>query len=106
MNYEKHQSMCYSLRVDVLPFLRRGSHGHLCSFSCTIATPKKFKNALAKHSIGRCCLGPAKGLEEPDLLALAAKKFLLLLLQEASVGRNFSTNYEALLYGLSKLKSG
>lgn len=37
---------------------------------------KKFKDALAKHSTDRCSLGPAKGLEENELLALAANKDL------------------------------
>ncbi|WOK95904.1 thioredoxin-like 1-2, chloroplastic [Canna indica] len=78
INHEKHKSMCYTLNVHVLPFFRfyRGAHGRLCSFSCTNATIKKLKNALAKHSTLRCSLGPAKGLEESELLALAANKDL------------------------------
>lgn len=78
VNYEEHKSMCYSLNVHVLPFFRfyRGAHGRLCSFSCTNATIKKFKDALAKHTTDRCSLGPAKGLEEKELLALAANKDL------------------------------
>ncbi|WOK93658.1 thioredoxin-like 1-2, chloroplastic [Canna indica] len=78
INHEKHKSMCYSLNVHVLPFFRfyRGANGRLCSFSCTNATIKKFKDALAKHSTDRCNLGPAKGLEESELLALAANKDL------------------------------
>ncbi|KAH7655941.1 Monodehydroascorbate reductase (NADH) protein [Dioscorea alata] len=78
VNYEEHKSMCYSLNVHVLPFFRfyRGAHGRLCSFSCTNATIKKFKDALAKHSTDRCSLGPAKGLEESELLSLAANKDL------------------------------
>ncbi|KAK7396038.1 hypothetical protein VNO78_16738 [Psophocarpus tetragonolobus] len=78
VNYEEHKSMCYSLNVHVLPFFRfyRGSHGRLCSFSCTNATIKKFKDALAKHTPDRCSLGPTKGLEEKELLALAANKDL------------------------------
>ncbi|KAK7286526.1 hypothetical protein RJT34_21580 [Clitoria ternatea] len=78
VNYEEHKSMCYSLNVHVLPFFRfyRGAHGRLCSFSCTNATIKKFKDALAKHTPDRCSLGPAKGLEEKELLALAATKDL------------------------------
>lgn len=78
VNYEEHKSMCYSLNVHVLPFFRfyRGAHGRLCSFSCTNATIKKFKDALAKHSPDRCSLGPPKGLEEKELLALAANKDL------------------------------
>ncbi|URE36185.1 Thioredoxin [Musa troglodytarum] len=78
INYEKLKSMCYSLHVHVLPFFRfyRGANGRLGSFSCTNATIKKFKDALAKHSTDRCSLGPAKGLEESELLALAANKDL------------------------------
>lgn len=74
VNYEEHKSMCYSLNVHVLPFFRfyRGAHGRLCSFSCTNATIKKFRDALAKHGPERCSLGPTKGLEEKELLALAA----------------------------------
>ena len=37
---------------------------------------KKFKDALAKHTPDRCSLGPTKGLEEKELLALAANKDL------------------------------
>ncbi|KAM1108844.1 hypothetical protein EV2_008627 [Malus domestica] len=78
VNYEEHKSMCYSLNVHVLPFFRfyRGAHGRLCSFSCTNATIKKFRDALAKHKPERCSLGPTKGLEEKELLALAANKDL------------------------------
>ncbi|KAL7194140.1 hypothetical protein ACSBR1_034539 [Camellia fascicularis] len=78
VNYEEHKSMCYSLNVHVLPFFRfyRGAHGRLCSFSCTNATIKKFKDALAKHSQNCCSLGPPKGLEKKELIALAANKDL------------------------------
>ncbi|XP_074568524.1 thioredoxin-like 1-2, chloroplastic [Curcuma longa] len=78
INYEQHKSMCYSLHVHVLPFFRfyRGAQGRLCSFSCTNATIKKFKDALSKHITDRCSLGPARGLEEEELLALAANKDL------------------------------
>jgi hypothetical protein len=37
---------------------------------------KKFKDALAKHKPDRCSIGPTKGLEEPELFALAANKDL------------------------------
>ncbi|KAG6518119.1 thioredoxin-like 1-2, chloroplastic [Zingiber officinale] len=78
INYEKHKPMCYTLNVHVLPFFRfyRGAHGRLCNFSCTNATIKKFKDALAKHNTDRCSLGPAKGLEESELMALSANKDL------------------------------
>ncbi|KAL4340460.1 hypothetical protein GQ457_08G013560 [Hibiscus cannabinus] len=79
VNYEEHKSMCYSLNVHVLPFFRfyRGAQGRVCSFSCTNATIKKFKDALAKHTPDRCSLGPSKGLEEKELLALSTNKDLL-----------------------------
>uniref|UniRef100_A0A0A9DUU0 Thioredoxin domain-containing protein n=1 Tax=Arundo donax TaxID=35708 RepID=A0A0A9DUU0_ARUDO len=89
VNYEEHKSMCYSLHVHVFPFFRfyRGAQGRLCSFSCTNATIKKFKDALAKHKPGRCSLGPTKGLEESELLALAANKDLQFhLYQRARTG--------------------
>uniref|UniRef100_A0A7N0T189 Thioredoxin domain-containing protein n=1 Tax=Kalanchoe fedtschenkoi TaxID=63787 RepID=A0A7N0T189_KALFE len=78
VNHEDYKSLAYSLGVHVLPFFRfyRGAQGRLCSFSCTNATIKKFKDALAKHTTDRCSLGPAKGLEEKELLALAANKDL------------------------------
>ncbi|KAF3441229.1 hypothetical protein FNV43_RR15142 [Rhamnella rubrinervis] len=78
VNYEVHKSMCYSLNVHVLPFFRfyRGAHGRLCSFSCTNATIKKFRDALAKHTTERCSIGPTKGLEEKELLALSANRDL------------------------------
>ncbi|KAG6531097.1 hypothetical protein ZIOFF_004868 [Zingiber officinale] len=57
--------------------------GHLASSStqiCQIAglNPdiKKFKDALAKHITDRCSLGPARGLEKEELLALAANEDL------------------------------
>ncbi|CAH9061950.1 unnamed protein product [Cuscuta europaea] len=80
VNYEEHKSMCYSLNVHVLPFFRfyRGSEGRVCSFSCTNATIKKFKDAIAKYGTysGSGNVGPAKGLEEKELLALAANRDL------------------------------
>ncbi|KDO55535.1 hypothetical protein CISIN_1g023089mg [Citrus sinensis] len=74
VNYEELKTMCHSLHIHVLPFFKfyRGSEGHLCSFSCTNATIKKFKDALAKHGTDRCSLGPAKGLDESELLKLAS----------------------------------
>ncbi|XP_051117062.1 thioredoxin-like 1-2, chloroplastic [Andrographis paniculata] len=74
VNYERHKEMCYALHVHVLPFFRfyRGADGRVCSFSCTNATIKKFKDALAKHCAPRCNLVPAKGLSEQELSALAS----------------------------------
>ncbi|KAJ4974140.1 hypothetical protein NE237_007314 [Protea cynaroides] len=74
VNHEELKTMCYSLNIHVLPFFRfyRGAEGRLCSFSCTNATIKKFKDALAKHGTDRCSLGSAKGLEKSELLKLAS----------------------------------
>ncbi|KAJ4712938.1 thioredoxin-like 1-1, chloroplastic [Melia azedarach] len=74
VNYEELKTMCHSLHIHVLPFFKlyRGAEGHLCSFSCTNATIKKFKDALTRHGTDRCSLGPAKGLDESQLLKLAS----------------------------------
>ncbi|CAK9138127.1 unnamed protein product [Ilex paraguariensis] len=74
VNYEELKTMCYTLHIHVLPFFRfyRGAEGKLCSFSCTNTTIKKFKDALAKYGSDRCSLGPAKGLDESELLGLAS----------------------------------
>ncbi|KAK7304636.1 hypothetical protein VNO77_42521 [Canavalia gladiata] len=87
VNYEELKSMCHGLHIHVLPFFRfyRGAEGRVCSFSCTNATIKKFKNALAKHGNERCSLGPAKGLDESELKILA------------SIGE-LSINYSSLLF--------
>ncbi|KAH6781609.1 atypical CYS HIS rich thioredoxin 4 [Perilla frutescens var. hirtella] len=78
VNYEDHKAMCYALHVHVLPFFRfyRGADGKVCSFSCTNATIKKFKDALAKHGTERCSLAPAKGLDEKELLALVSNDLI------------------------------
>ncbi|KAF7838478.1 thioredoxin-like 1-2, chloroplastic [Senna tora] len=74
VNYEKLKPMCHSLHIHVLPFFRfyRGAEGRVCSFSCTNATIKKFKDALAKHGSERCSLGPARGLDESEIEKLKA----------------------------------
>ncbi|XP_076902938.1 thioredoxin-like 1-2, chloroplastic [Bidens hawaiensis] len=74
VNYEELKPMCQSLHIHVLPFFRfyKGHEGKVCSFSCTVATIKKFKNALLKYKSDASNLGPAKGLEEYELLALAS----------------------------------
>ncbi|KAG2679289.1 hypothetical protein I3760_11G044800 [Carya illinoinensis] len=74
VNYENLKTMCHGLHIHVLPFFRfyRGAEGRLCSFSCTNATIKKFRDALAKHGTERCSLGPAKGLNEAELMNLAS----------------------------------
>ncbi|CAB4281025.1 unnamed protein product [Prunus armeniaca] len=75
VNYEELKTMCHALNIHVLPFFRfyKGAEGRVCSFSCTNATIKKFKDAMAKHGTGRCNLGgPAKGLDESEMLKLAS----------------------------------
>ncbi|XP_065877538.1 thioredoxin-like 1-2, chloroplastic [Euphorbia lathyris] len=74
VNYEELKTMCHSLHIHVLPFFRfyRGSEGRLCSFSCTNATIKKLNDAMVKHGADRCGLGPAKGLNESEILALSS----------------------------------
>ncbi|XP_057479677.1 thioredoxin-like 1-2, chloroplastic [Actinidia eriantha] len=74
VNYEELKRMCHCLHIRVLPFFRfyRGAHGRLSSFSCTNATIKKFKDALAKHGTDRCTLGPPKGLDKSELLSLGS----------------------------------
>ncbi|XP_057473607.1 thioredoxin-like 1-2, chloroplastic [Actinidia eriantha] len=90
VNCEELKKMCHSLHIHVLPFFRfyRGSEGRLCSFSCTNATIKKFKDALAKHGTERCNIGPAKGLDESELLSLAS-------IGEISINLPLSTTREA-----------
>ncbi|KAK9081735.1 hypothetical protein Syun_031181 [Stephania yunnanensis] len=59
-------------RLAVVDFFSPGCGG------CRALHPKikKFKDALAKHSTERSSLGPPKGLEESELIALAANKDL------------------------------
>jgi thiol-disulfide isomerase/thioredoxin len=89
VNYEELKTLCHGLHIHVLPLFRfyRGSEGRLCSFSCTNATIKKFKDALAKHGTERCSLGPAKGLDEKELLTLAS-------IGEISLGSPFPSTTE------------
>ncbi|KAI3954859.1 hypothetical protein MKW92_053633 [Papaver armeniacum] len=100
VNYEELKVMCTSLNIPVLPFFRlyRGAQGRLCSFSCTNATIKKFKDALEKHGTDRCSLGPAKGLEEGELSRLASNKQISLdfspMKYEKALHHLFQTNME------------
>ncbi|KAK4767178.1 hypothetical protein SAY86_014928 [Trapa natans] len=73
VNYEELGRMCRCLNISVLPFFQfyRGTKGRVCSFSCTNATIKKFKDALGKH-VSERCIGPAKGLNYSELLKLAS----------------------------------
>ncbi|XWS60522.1 hypothetical protein CRYUN_Cryun07bG0042900 [Craigia yunnanensis] len=87
VNYEELNNMCQCLNIHVLPFFRfyRGAEGRLCSFSCTSSTIKKFKDALAKHGADRCSLGPAKGLDESELMKLVSSGELSTNLQLPSI---------------------
>ncbi|XP_023519468.1 thioredoxin-like 1-1, chloroplastic [Cucurbita pepo subsp. pepo] len=73
VNFEELKTMCQALHIRVLPFFRfyRGGEGRVCSFSCTNATIKKFKDALAEHGSDRSSILPAKGLDESELERLA-----------------------------------
>ncbi|KAA8540979.1 hypothetical protein F0562_024883 [Nyssa sinensis] len=75
VNYDELKAMCDCLYIQVLPFFRfyRGPEGRVCSFSCTSATIKKFKDALAKFGTDRSVMGPAKGLDESEILRLASR---------------------------------
>ncbi|XP_015690923.1 thioredoxin-like 1-1, chloroplastic [Oryza brachyantha] len=69
VNCNEHKEMCQRLNVHVLPMFRfyRGAEGRICSFSCTISTIHKIKDALERHGVQLENLGPEKGLEEPEL---------------------------------------
>ncbi|KAF3653337.1 Thioredoxin-like 1-1, chloroplastic [Capsicum annuum] len=66
--------MCNALHIPVLPFFRfyKGAQGNVCSFSCTNATIRKFKDAIARYGNDRPSIGQAKGLDEFELLPLAS----------------------------------
>ncbi|TMX02852.1 hypothetical protein EJD97_019573 [Solanum chilense] len=70
VNYEELKSMCNVLHISVLPFFRfyKGAQGKVCSFSCTNATIKKFKDAVSRYGSEGCGFSPATGLEESELL--------------------------------------
>ncbi|KAF3326367.1 thioredoxin-like 1-2 [Carex littledalei] len=75
VNQEVHKLLCDNLIVRVLPFFQfyRGAQGRICSFSCTLATINKLKDALKKHGNEQSGPGPAKGLEG-ELLNIASNK--------------------------------
>lgn len=107
VNYEEHKPMCHSLNIHVLPFFRfyRGAEGRLCSFSCTNATIKKFKDALAKYGTAEKSsgVGAAKGLEESEMLALSSigKVSRKLPMESALIHR-----VEDLVMGMGKAQIG
>ncbi|KAF8050151.1 hypothetical protein N665_2036s0002 [Sinapis alba] len=96
VNQEELRTMCHGLNVHVLPFFKfyRGAEGKLCSFSCTIATINKFKKALDKHGSERCSLGPAKGLDSKELMALASVGELKMNLDSLTVHQDSSFCYK------------
>uniref|UniRef100_A0A0E0K9A1 Thioredoxin domain-containing protein n=1 Tax=Oryza punctata TaxID=4537 RepID=A0A0E0K9A1_ORYPU len=69
VNSNEHKEMCRRLNVHVLPMFRfyRGAEGRICSFSCTISTIHKIKDALKRHGVQLENLGPDKGSEESEL---------------------------------------
>lgn len=95
VNHEELKTMCQCLHVHVLPFFRfyRGAEGKLCSFSCTNATIKKFKDALTKYGTDGYGAGSvkAKGLDEKDLIALASAG---LMKTTSSTGTNTNNKKE------------
>ncbi|KAJ4796469.1 Thioredoxin [Rhynchospora pubera] len=90
VNQQVHKSLCKTIIAPVVPFFQfyRGAQGRLCSFSCTLATIKKLRDALTKHGTAQCSLGPAKGLDEDVLLKLASNKEI-----ELSYPVGFSSNH-------------
>ncbi|RCV46369.1 hypothetical protein SETIT_9G526200v2 [Setaria italica] len=68
VNYNEQTEICRRLNVYVLPLFRfyRGAEGRICSFSCTISTIHKFKDALKRHGVQTESLATEKGLEESE----------------------------------------
>ncbi|KAG8097007.1 hypothetical protein GUJ93_ZPchr0013g36580 [Zizania palustris] len=66
VNSDEQKEMCRRLNVHVLPFFRfyRGAEGRICSFSCTISTIHKIKDALKRHGVQLESPGREKGLGE------------------------------------------
>ncbi|KAL5209305.1 hypothetical protein ABZP36_004928 [Zizania latifolia] len=73
VNSDEQKEMCRRLNVHVLPLFRfyRGAEGRICSFSCTISTIHKIKDALKRHGVQSESPGPEKGLEESEVLGSA-----------------------------------
>ncbi|KAL6890598.1 hypothetical protein ACP4OV_008853 [Aristida adscensionis] len=66
VNYDQHKDICKRLNVHVLPLFRfyRGAEGRICSFSCTITTIHKFKDALNRHGVQTENLAAKESLKE------------------------------------------
>ncbi|KAJ4750581.1 Thioredoxin [Rhynchospora pubera] len=94
VNLDEHKSLCKELKIPVVPFyqLHRGTHGRIRSFSCTIATIHKLKDALKKHVNEEFSLPPAKVLEDGAMLKLASNKEINVINLNHSVG--ISANHE------------
>ena len=56
-----------------------------CKCKAFVLQIKKFKDSLAKHGSDRCNLGPAKGLDESELMKLASSGELSTNLQLPSI---------------------
>ncbi|CAL4912764.1 unnamed protein product [Urochloa decumbens] len=68
VNYNEQTEICKRLNVYVLPLFRfyRGTEGRIYSFSCTISTIHKFKDALKRHGVQTESLAIEKVLEESE----------------------------------------
>ncbi|XP_002465798.2 thioredoxin-like 1-1, chloroplastic isoform X1 [Sorghum bicolor] len=66
VNCNEQTHICKRLHVCVLPLFRfyRGAEGRICSFSCTISTIHKFKDALKKHGVQTESQAAEKGWDE------------------------------------------
>ncbi|KAL6660060.1 hypothetical protein ACP70R_002182 [Stipagrostis hirtigluma subsp. patula] len=73
VNYDEQREICNRLNVHVLPMFRfyRGAEGRICSFSCTISTIHKFKDALRGHGVQTESPAAEKGLEESEIKSCA-----------------------------------
>uniref|UniRef100_A0A0D9VPZ6 Thioredoxin domain-containing protein n=1 Tax=Leersia perrieri TaxID=77586 RepID=A0A0D9VPZ6_9ORYZ len=60
VNSNEQKEMCNRLNIHVLPMFRfyRGAEGRICSFSCTISTIYKIKDALKRHGVQLENFGP------------------------------------------------
>ncbi|RCV46371.1 hypothetical protein SETIT_9G526400v2 [Setaria italica] len=73
VNYNEQTEICKRLNVHVLPLFHfyRGVEGRIYSFSCTIATFHKFKDALKRHGVQTKSLAAEKVSEESEHNSIA-----------------------------------
>ncbi|KAF8667826.1 hypothetical protein HU200_052638 [Digitaria exilis] len=73
VNYNEQREICKKINVHVLPLFRfyKGAQGRIYSFSCTISTIHKFKDALKRHGVQTLSLATDKGSEEYEPKGLA-----------------------------------